>query len=571
LLAVLLVLAVALVYHPLPNHSFIPLDDPIYVVENPHLRSGLTSESVRWALTQPHHGNRIPLTLLSYVLGVEFFGAEPGPTLLVNAVLHGLATLLLFAALTRMTGAPGRSAFVAGVFAVHPLHVESVAWASERKDVLCGLFWMATLWTYARFVERPSVARNASVCLAYLLALASKPMAITLPFVLLLLDVWPLGRLRIAPHLRWMDLRPRLAEKLPLFAMSFAVTLVTYGAQRAEGSLDAAQTLPLALRIQNAVMSYVGYLEKAVWPANLGVFYPFPDSYPIWQPLSAALLLLTVSGLALYTAGRRGYFFAGWFWFVGSLLPVIGLVQTGLHAMADRFTYIPLIGVSIALAWGIAELPTALRRRQTAVTLRVSAALVALGGLAFASSLQVRHWRDGVSLFEHTLAVTGDNPTARGNLGLALLEQGRVDEAVRELTVAFQLPVTGQQARVAVFQTLHGAGREQQQRGDLIPAIVLYRAALAIQPDVAVLQLRLGHALLAQRRADEAQVVFLAAVESDGHMAEAHAGVAQAAEATDQPVLAARYYRQALQLRPGWPAIEQRLIMLLALHPEADD
>ena len=302
MLGLLLVLAVALVYHPLPDHAYIPLDDPIYIVENPDVLFGLTSESMRWALTQPYFGNRIPLTLLSYLLGVEIFGAEPGPTLLINAVLHGLATLLLFTALTRLTGAPGRSAFVAGVFAVHPLHVESVAWASERKDVLSGLFWMATLWTYARFIERPSVARNASVCLAYLLALASKPMAVTLPFVLLLLDVWPLGRLRIAPRLRWMDLRPRLAEKLPLFAMSVAATFLSYGAQRAVGALDAAQSLPLALRIQNAVMSYVSYLGKAAWPANLGVFYPFPDSFPIWQPLSAALLLLTVSGLAVYTA-----------------------------------------------------------------------------------------------------------------------------------------------------------------------------------------------------------------------------------------------------------------------------
>ena len=570
-LGLLLVLAVALVYHPLPDHAFIPLDDPVYIVENPHLRSGLTSESVRWALTQPYFGNRIPLTLLSYVLGVEIFGAEPGPTLLINAVLHGLATLLLFAALTRLTGAPGRSAFVAGVFAVHPLHVESVAWASERKDVLSGLFWMATLWTYARFVERPSVPRNASVCLAYLLALASKPMAITLPFVLLLLDVWPLGRLRIAPRLRWLDLRPRIAEKLPLLAMSFGATLVTYGAQRAQGAFDAAQTLPLALRIQNAVMSYLSYLEKTVWPTNLGVFYPFPESIPIWQPLSAALLLVSVSGLATYTASRRGYFFAGWFWFLGTLVPVIGLVQVGMQARADRYMYIPLIGLSIALAWGSAELSTAVRRRQTAVTPLAIAAVVTLSGLTFASSLQVRHWRDGVSLFEHTLAVTGDNPTARGNLGLALLEQDRVDEAVRELTAAFQLPVRGQRARVAVFQTLQGAGRKRHQRGDLPTAIAFYRAALAIQPDAVPLQLRLGHALLAQQRADEAQVVFLAAVESDAHMAEAHAGVAQAAEATGQPVLAARYYRQALRLRPSWRAIEQRLIVLLALHPEADE
>jgi tetratricopeptide (TPR) repeat protein len=414
----------------------------------------------------------------------------------------------LFAALTRLTSAPGRSAVVAGVFAVHPLQVESVAWASERKDVLCGLFWMATLWAHARYAERPSPLRGVGVFVGLLLALASKPMAVTLPFVLLLLDVWPLGRIRVRPDtpglLAWSDVGPRLLEKLPLFALSLGATLLTVAAQRAEGALDAAQSIPLSLRIENALVSTVVYVEKAVWPTGLGVFYPYPESFPAWQPVLAGTVLLAVSTTAIVLLRRHRPLFVGWFWFLATLVPAIGLVQTGLHARADRFTYIPLVGLSIAAVWGISELATAARLGRWTRSLLAAAALAWLAALGAAAARQVGYWQDGVALFEHTVAVTGDNPTARGNLGLSLLEQGRVDEGVEALATAFGLPETGDQARLTIFQTLHAAGRDQQQRGQLITAIGFYRAALAIVPDVAVVRLRLGSALLEQGRTAEA-------------------------------------------------------------------
>jgi tetratricopeptide (TPR) repeat protein len=551
---------VVLVYLPLRDHQFLILDDSTYITENPYVQSGLTSESLRWALTKPFFTMLTPVTVLSYLVVVEIFGTDPGPTLLANGLIHALGVLMLFAALARMTGCVGRSAFVAGVFALHPLHVESVAWASERKDVLCGMFWMLTLWTHARYAESPSASRVAFVWTAGALAMASKPMAVTLPFTLLLIDGWPLGRLGIESGIRWTVLGRRILEKLPLFLCAAAIILWTLHTNPSAGQ----QSIPVALRLENALVSYASYLGAAFWPTNLGVFYPYPSSYPLWQPVAAAALLLTLSALALHGARRCSYLFVGWFWFVGTLIPVIGLIQAGNQAMADRYVYVPLVGISIAVSWGIAELRFAAEHRR-AVRMLAASVLIALG---CATSLQLRHWRNGVTLFEHTLAVTGGDSTVRSLLGLSLLEQGRIEEGVEVLATAFHFTGPFEKVQPRISEHLTSIGNVERRRGDLMTAVVYYRAALAIEPDSFPLRLRLGRTLLRQRRFEVAIEELRVAIALAPNDAEAHFSIGIAFELSGQRRRAARHYREALRLQPGASAVEKRL-RRLRLRPDA--
>jgi len=556
--ALLLAIAVAVVYHPLAHHQFLLLDDFMYVSENPYVQSGLTSESVHWALTKSFFTMRTPVTLLSYLTVVELFGNAAGPTLIANALIHLFGVLMLFAALARMTGCVGRSAFVAGVFALHPLHVESVAWASERKDVLCGAFFMLALWAHARYAESPSFARVAFVWISGALAMASKPMAVTLPFALLLIDGWPLGRLGLESRIRPNVLGRLLLEKLPLFLLAAAITAWTFQTHPSASLLGAAQPIPATLRLENALVSYATYLGAAFLPVNLGIFYPYPESYPLWKPLLAAALLVAVSALALLGRRRRGHLFVGWFWFLGTLFPVIGLIQAGHQAMADRYAYIPLVGISLAIGWGIGELPFIASRRRVGGAL-VIAVLIALG---CASSLQLRYWRNGATLFEHTLAVTSENATMRNLLGLSLLDLGRVDEGVNTLASLFGFEGSPEQVRAMVVRHLTSIGDEKRDRGDLMTAVLHYRAALDVEPDSAALQLRLGRTLLRQTRFGAAIEVLRSALALDPEDAEAHFSIGMAFEFAGQPRRAARHYREALRLQPGSRVIREQLEQL---------
>jgi tetratricopeptide (TPR) repeat protein len=553
--ALLLLCAVALVYHPLHSHQFLLLDDFTYVSENPYVQSGLTSESVRWAVTKPFFTMRTPVTLLSYLVGAELFGTGSGPTLLVNALFHALAVLLLFAALARMTGCVGRSAFVAGVFALHPLHVESVAWVSERKDVVCGMFWMLTLWAHARYAERPSPARISLVWISGALAMASKPMAVTLPCTLLLLDYWPLGRVGTESTLRWNVVARRVLEKLPLFLLAVALTVWTFQTHPSASLLGESQPVAAALRFQNALVSYASYLGSAFWPTNLGIFYPYPESYPLWQPLLAGALLLALSALALLGLKRRRYLFVGWFWFVGTLIPVIGFIQAGHQSMADRYAYVPLIGISIAVSWGIAELPLFAARKR-AVGAAAAAVLIAL---ACATSYQLRYWQNGALLFAHTLAVTGEAPITRNLLGLSLLDQGRIDEGVTTLATLIRRNGPIEELRPIIFDHLTTAGNARHKRGDLMTAVLYYRAALDVKPESAPLQLQLGRTLLRQTRYEAAIEVLRTAIALDPNDAEAHFSLGMAFEFSGQRRRAARQYREALRLKPGSRVIRKQL------------
>ena len=418
-------------YAPVRHHEFVNFDDSQYVSQNPEVTGGLNGRAVSWALTTGHAGNWHPLTWLSHLLDVELFGLDPGRHHLTSVALHLANTLLLFGLLFRMTGALFRSAFVAALFALHPLHVESVAWIAERKDVLSALFFLLTLSAHLAYVRRPGWSRYVLVVVLFALGLMAKPMLVTLPFVLLLLDFWPLGR-AAAPS-AWRRL---IVEKLPLLALAIASSLVTLLVQQRAGAIKGLDLLPLSRRLATAVLACVWYAAKVVWPTHLAALYPYPAPVPSWQALGALAVLAAVSLIVLRAAPRQPYLPVGWFWFIGTLVPVLGLVQVGSQPWADRYTYIPVIGLFIVVAWGAVDLLAGWRHRH--VLLAGAAALV-LVACAIAARRQVGYWRSSVVLWEHALEVTTANHRAESNLAHALAGQRRLEEAVAHYSAALRI------------------------------------------------------------------------------------------------------------------------------------
>ncbi len=496
--AALLALAVVAVYAQVRHHDFVDYDDLRYVVENPTLALGF-AEGVARDFAAPYYGNWIPLTSLSLRIDHALYGLDATGFLATNVALHGLATLLLFAALSRLTGAPGRSAFAAGVFALHPLHVESVAWVSERKDVLSGVFFMATLWAYALYAERPaSRLRYAALALALALGLLAKPMLVTLPLVLLLLDLWPLGRLRLGRG-DWPGNRALLREKLPLLALALLSAAITFAVQRRAGAVFDVEELPLAARIANAATASVVYLRQSAWPAGLAAFYPLPLGRPAFGPALAALALLAaLTTGALRAAPRRPYLAVGWLWYLVTLLPVIGLVQVGMQAHADRYLYLPQIGLGIALAWGAVDAlgSTPARRRGLAVAGVLT--LVALGAVAWR---QVGTWRDSLTLHQRIAAVNPESPRSQYHLGSVHLRQGDLTAAHEHYARAVQLD-----PRWAPPQL--GLANLYAQRGELARALALYERALALDPRHAGGHASFAAALLAAGQRERAKAMF---------------------------------------------------------------
>ena len=421
-----LVLTTLLVFSPVAWHDFINYDDDVYVYENPNLKAGLTLAAVVRAFTTVYEVNWIPLTWLSHLLDVQLFGMNPGAHHVVSLLLHTASSALLFLFLRRVTAAPWRSAAVAFLFALHPLHVESVAWIAERKDVLSTFFMMLTLNAYARYVA--GWRRGwwyAAALVLFACGLMAKPMLVTLPVVLLLLDWWPLGRMSGAGEGRAAF--RLLAEKIPFFLLSAVSGIVTYLVQEAEGELFQGYTL--LARAGKACIAYVTYLQKMFWPADLAVLYPFSKYPPSAAKITVCVaLLLILTLIAGWLGRRRQYLITGWFWYLVTLFPVIGLIQIGQHSMADRYTYIPLIGVFVILAWGVPQLMEKAPARRvilSGISLLVLAAMIAV------TTLQLRHWKNGFTLFTHTVAVTRDNWVALNNLGLIYLKEGKTDEAIR--------------------------------------------------------------------------------------------------------------------------------------------
>ena len=501
-----LAIATVAVYGQVATHDFVNFDDLEYVIDNIHIQHGITAESITWALTSGYASNWHPLTWLSHMLDYQLWGLNAGAFLITNLCFHILSTLLLFNILLRMTGAVWKSAFVAALFALHPLHIESVAWVSERKDVLSAFFWMLTTWGYVRYVERPGSIRYSLVLLFFALGLMAKPMLVTLPFVFLVMDYWPLKRLSLGQPLHSVQSHKKnpagnkgsiaslVKEKIPLFVLVIASSIITYIVQQKGGAVAQIQALPLSNRIPNAIVSYAMYLVKMIWPSNLAIFYPYSRDLPAWQVGASALLLIVASLLAFRALRKYPYVTMGWLWYVGTLVPVIGIIQVGNQSMADRYTYIPLIGIFLILAWGIPELLRNWEPRKLALAITGSTIITLL---ALSTWFQVKHWQDSFALYEHALEVTTNNDLAHNNLGAALFNKGKYDEAVEHYKEALKL--TPQNA-----DALNNLGLTLAKQKKFDEALVNFNEALRAKPNFAQAHGNLGVALTELGRYDEA-------------------------------------------------------------------
>jgi Flp pilus assembly protein TadD len=564
LICLLLVVATLTVYLQVRNHEFIRFDDDQYIAKNRHIQQGLTTESVTWALTATDISYWQPMTLLSLILDYELYGLNPLGYHLTNLLLHLLNTLLLFLVLKRMTGSIWRSAFVASLFALHPLNVESVAWATERKNVLSTTFWMLTMWTYVLYVERPVIVRYVLVFLCFALGLMSKPMLVTLPFVLLLLDYWPLGRFQfrrsaaeieaqehklLQPSSRWASNFRLVLEKVPLVVLSVVAIYVSSLSVQRSAIVISTETVPMTLRIANALVSYVGYIGKMFWPQKLAIVYPYPTMLPTWQIAGAGLLLIGVTLVAIWTFQRLPYLVTGWLWYLGTLIPVIGLKQVGFWpAMADRFAYVPLIGLFIMIAWGGPELVAGWRHRRVVLSVVAGAA----------------HWRNTAELFKHALEVTTDNYVAHNNFGNELAAQGMFDEAISHYSETLRLKphYMGTHNNLAVVLARQGRFDE---------AILHYSEALRLKPDSAETHNNLGVALAKLGKIDAAIAHYIRALELEPHYAEAHNNMGNALAEQGKLDDAVSYFYKALEVSQAYPKAHNNLGVALARQGKFDE
>lgn len=529
---------------PVREFGFVNYDDNEYVYENPPVRAGLSAQGVVWAFTAVHSANWHPLTWLSHMLDCELFGLDAGWHHVTSLVLHAAATLVLFGALRALTGSSPKSAVVAALFAVHPLHVESVAWISERKDVLSALFWAGAMWAWAGYARRPALGPYLLTAVLFVLGLLAKPMVVTLPFALLLLDVWPLGRTALAKPavdredepLPVVSLGGLVREKVPLFAISALASVVTFLAQRASGAVTTIEALPIPIRFQNAIVAYATYLGKTIWPTDLAVFYPYRMPLPTAEVALSALVLVALSAFALWTLRTRPYVLVGWLWFLGTLVPVIGIVRVGDQAMADRFTYLPHIGLFVALAWGASDLVS---WRAGARRLLVPLAAAAVLACVVVTRAQVSHWRDSVTLFEHALAVTERNHVAEMNLSGALLARGEGEAAIGHARRAVELDP--EDARVHV-----NLGLALARMGDAEGARASYARTLAIDPENQMAHLNLALLLSEEERWDESMREYGEVLRRDPAHAKAHAGLAWALSRSGRRDEAIASYERAI-------------------------
>ena len=561
-ICLLLALAVFLVFGRILGHEFINYDDGEYFTANPIVLRGLTSQGVIWAFRTDCASNWHPLTWLSLMFDAELFGTGPVGPHFTNLLLHAANTVLLFLLLIRLTGGRWRSAFVAALFALHPLHVESVAWVAERKDVLSGLFFMLTLLMYARYAEwkskgaGPGTAGNFSVhsldlrpwsrdyvlaLLFFALGLMSKPMLVTLPLVLLLLDYWPLRRFEHSS--RWHLVR----EKLPFFALSIASSVVTVVVQK--GAVQPLTHLTLGIRAVNAAVAYVRYLYKMFWPFNLAIPYPHHGYWPFWLLGLSAALLLGASLVAVRQGRRFPFLVTGWFWYVGMLVPVIGLVQVGMQSMADRYTYLPLIGVFIVLAWTGAELAERWRLPRAVAG---SVALLLLAACATRTVDQLRFWRNSDTLFRHAVAVTRGNDVAWYNLGEYHFNRKQINEAIACYRNAVEI-------RSNYDDALNNLGVALAVKGNLDEAVVRIRQAIRCRPNKADAHYNLGNALVLQNQLDEAVVAYTEALRLRPDYPEAHNNLANVLFTQQHRDAAAQHYREALRLNPNHEGAQRGL------------
>jgi len=513
LISAALVAAIVIAYEPMRHSDFVELDDNKYVTENPNVTGGITRDSVIWAFTKTYASNWHPLTWLSHMADCEIYGLNPAGHHITSVLIHIANSLLLFWVLRKMTDATWRSAFVAAAFALHPLHVESVAWVAERKDVLSGLFWMLTMVAYVRYAERPNIQRYLLVLLAFVMGLMSKSMVVTLPFVLLLLDYWPLERLNWGrpPAEKTVPLGRLLVEKVPLLLLSAILSVITFVVQQGGGAVIALEKIPLDYRIANMFVSYIRYIGKTIWPSGLAVLYPHPHINLLEaRAVVYALLFVLITVISIDICRRRRYIAVGWLWYVGTLVPVAGLVQVGSQGMADRYTYIPMVGLLIVAGWGVKDL-VANRPRWKVVA--AALAVVVLASAVILTRMQVKHWQNSITLFEYALKVTENNAGAETSYGGALAEAGRFDEAELHLSNAVRLNPTAPKAHNHLGNVLLNEGK-------LNEAIEHLNEALRITPDQAAVYVNLSIAYTKLGKYEQAIQNWTRAVELEPTIAD---------------------------------------------------
>ena len=531
----LLLFALTLVvYSQVYNYAFLSFDDNQGLLGNRQVRDGFSWSGIAWAFTTGYASNWFPVTWFSHMLDFQLFGLDPGWHHLTNVLIHAVSAVLLFALLKRMTGRVWGSAFVAFVFALHPLHVESVAWVSERKDVLFAFFWFLTTWLYLDFVERRTIGKYLLVVAAFCLGLMSKQMIVTLPFTLLLLDAWPLKRTGV---------RILIVEKVPLVGLSIAASAIAFLAQRKGGAVQSFASMPLAARAANAAIAYVIYLANFFWPTGLAFFYPYPARWPVWEVALAVIAIGVVSVLAVIAYRTRPYLAVGWFWYLGTLAPVIGLIQVGRQARADRYTYIPLIGISIMLAWAGAEL------KKGPVKLVAIAACLFWAAMTW---MQIPYWKDSAALYNRAIAVTDANYLAHLNLGVDLAAQGDYQKALRELYTSIEENPDQAHARNSLGGVLYTVGRKDE-------AIEQFTQAIRLEPQDAEPHCNLGNALVDAGKVDDAIRELNTALRLNPGMANAYFGLGRALVAEKRPQEAVTYFLEALRINPNFAQAREEL------------
>lgn len=547
-LSLLIIFISLLVYGQVRTYEFIIWDDPSCIISNFHIQTGFHWESIRWAFTTNHNASWFPLTWLSHMLDYQLYGLSPGGHHLTNLFWHLLNCLLLFRILLSMTKEVWPSFFVAMLFAVHPLRVESVAWVSERKDVLSVFFWLLTTWLYLRYVRVPVLKNTIPVIVSMGLGLMAKPMLVTLPFALLLIDFWPLRRFQTLQSVISL-----LKEKIPLLVLVFAGAALTVWAHYSGITLLPWDSKPLPLRIENAIISYVTYLYKIFWPVGLSVFYPYPDSaFPVWKFGLASIILGGLSWFAWRSRRRFPYILFGWLWFIGTLVPVIGIVQVAGHALADRYTYIPSIGIFIIIAWGIRDLLSLYPLYRWGLVLACASAVIVLPVLCHN---QVQYWRNSITLFQHALSVQEDNSLAHACLGAAFIQQGNPEPAEKHLTRALDINPNYPEALNDLGMILVDKGMYQE-------ALLRFSQALTLNPNYAGAHHNLALALTRLDRFPEAIEHYKIAISLDPMLPTAlnNLGVALAQQGRLEE--AKPHFLQALAIQPGYEDVYNNLGLL---------
>jgi hypothetical protein len=520
-----------LVYAQVYNFSFLSFDDNQGLLGNPQVREGFSWSGIGWAFTTGYASNWFPLTWFSHMLDFQVFGMDAGWHHLVNVLIHAVGAVLLFALMKRMTGRLWESAFVAFVFALHPLHVESVAWVTERKDVLFAFFWFLTTWLYLDFVEKRTIRNYLLMTAAFCLGLMSKQMIVTLPFTLLLLDAWPLKRKGL-----W------LIEKVPLVLLAIAASAMTFFAQKSGGAVQSLGSVSLGARIANALMASVIYISNFIWPAKLAFFYPYPAHRPPAEVAFAAVALIAMSVLVVMAFRTKPYLAVGWFWYLGTLLPVIGLIQVGHQSRADRYTYVPLIGISImaAFSW------PAGKKASTWLAMAFCVAWVAM------TFVQISYWKDGMTLYAHAIQVTDGNYLAHLNLGVDLASAGHYREALQELNTSLEENPDQAHARNSLGGVLFTLGRKDE-------AIEQFTQAIRLEPQDAEPHGNLGNALVDAGRVNEAVPELQTAVRLNPKMASAYFGLGRVLEMQNRLQDAAAYFMEALRVNPNFTPARREL------------